>query len=121
MAGRPEIRIGNAERERAAGELGEHFSAGRLTAEEYGERVRVAYQARTGADLEPLFTDLPRIARPDRTARRRRDLRPLLILLVVAACVAWVAIVRVPPFFVFPLIWFVVGSRIWRHRVAHYR
>ena len=58
--GRRPLRIGDAERERAVADLGEHFAAGRLTEEEHGERTDQAYQARTQADLDALFDDLPR-------------------------------------------------------------
>ncbi len=53
------VRIGNAERDRAAELLGEHFRAGRLNVVEYDERVGAAYAAQTEADLRPLFVDLP--------------------------------------------------------------
>jgi TM2 domain-containing membrane protein YozV len=56
----PSIRIGNAEREAAVRELGEHYAAGRLDAAEYEERTTAAYAARTADDLVPLFDDLPR-------------------------------------------------------------
>ena len=52
-------RIGDAERDRAADYLREHMSVGRLSQEEFDERVTAALQARTSADLEPLFNDLP--------------------------------------------------------------
>lgn len=52
-------RIGDAERDRAADYLREHMSVGRLSQEEFDERVTSALQARTAADLEPLFNDLP--------------------------------------------------------------
>jgi len=52
-------RIGDAERDRAADYLREHMSVGRLSQEEFDERVTAALQARTAADLEPLFSDLP--------------------------------------------------------------
>ena len=53
------IRIGDSEREDAVKRLGEHYEAGRLSAEEHSERVEQALRARTGADLDGLFTDLP--------------------------------------------------------------
>ncbi|WP_350278231.1 DUF1707 domain-containing protein [Kribbella sp. HUAS MG21] len=53
------IRIGDSEREDAVRRLGEHYEAGRLSAEEHSERVDQALQAKTGADLDALFTDLP--------------------------------------------------------------
>src|ERR671917_799968 len=56
----PSLRIGNAEREAAVRELGEHYAAGRLDAAEYEERTTAAYAARTADDLQPLFADLPR-------------------------------------------------------------
>jgi hypothetical protein len=59
MAELPEIRIGTAEREEAVALLGEHFSAGRLSLVEFDDRVALAAQAVTRADLVPLFSDLP--------------------------------------------------------------
>lgn len=59
MAELPEIRIGTAEREEAIALLGEHFSAGRLSLVEFDDRVALATQAVTRADLVPLFSDLP--------------------------------------------------------------
>jgi len=53
------LRIGDAERDRAAGCLGEHLAAGRLDSEEYDQRLELALTARVGADLERLFSDLP--------------------------------------------------------------
>lgn len=55
-----QIRIGDAERDAAAGALGEHYAAGRLTKTEYDERVDQVWTARFEQDLQPLFTDLPR-------------------------------------------------------------
>lgn len=55
----PNIRIGNDERDAAIRALDEHLSAGRLDPDEYGDRVARASVARTFADLEPLFSDLP--------------------------------------------------------------
>ena len=54
------LRIGDAEREAAAHELGEHFAMGRITADEHGERLEQVWAARTAADLAPAFRDLPR-------------------------------------------------------------
>ncbi|MGH3510048.1 MAG: DUF1707 SHOCT-like domain-containing protein [Nocardioidaceae bacterium] len=54
-----QLRIGDREREAAVAALGEHYAAGRLTKDEFDERSTLAYQARTSADLAPLFRDLP--------------------------------------------------------------
>jgi hypothetical protein len=53
------IRIGDTEREDAVKRLGEHYEAGRLTAEEHTERIGRALEAKTDADLAGLFSDLP--------------------------------------------------------------
>jgi hypothetical protein len=53
------IRIGDEERDDAVRRLGEHYEAGRLTAEEHTERVGEALQAKTQEDLAGLFADLP--------------------------------------------------------------
>jgi hypothetical protein len=53
------IRIGDKEREDAVKRLGEHYEAGRLTAEEHTERIGQALEAKTDADLKALFSDLP--------------------------------------------------------------
>jgi hypothetical protein len=53
------LRIGDAERLAAVTALGDHFAAGRLDQNELDERTATAFAARTFADLEPLFADLP--------------------------------------------------------------
>lgn len=64
----PNIRIGDSEREQAINALGEHYSAGRLDIDEYGERSAKVTAARTRNDLNALFSDLPqphpRVASP---------------------------------------------------------
>jgi DUF1707 SHOCT-like domain len=55
-----DMRVSDADRDRAVSELSEHFQAGRLTTEEFNQRSGQALQARTGGDLEVLFSDLPR-------------------------------------------------------------
>jgi hypothetical protein len=54
-----DVRVSDHERDQAIAELSEHFQAGRLTQEEFGDRSGRALQARTGSDLSELFTDLP--------------------------------------------------------------
>jgi TM2 domain-containing membrane protein YozV len=54
------IRVGNTEREQAVQALGDHFAQGRLEPDEFEERTTAAYAARTAADLDVLFHDLPR-------------------------------------------------------------
>ncbi len=56
----PEIRIGDAEREQAQTDLGEHYAAGRLDHDEYTVRLDQVWAARTRSELDPVFRDLPR-------------------------------------------------------------
>jgi len=54
------MRVSDAEREAAAAELREHFASGRLsTSDELDQRLTSVFAAKTRADLNALFTDLP--------------------------------------------------------------
>ncbi len=55
----PSERVADADRERVIEELREHMLAGRLTAEEFEERIGSAHAARTRADLDAVSIDLP--------------------------------------------------------------
>jgi Domain of unknown function (DUF1707) len=55
-----DLRVSDADRDRALSELSEHYQAGRLLIEEFDERSGQALRARTGSDLARLFADLPR-------------------------------------------------------------
>jgi hypothetical protein len=57
---RGDLRVSDADRDRAISELSEAFQAGRLTAEEFEERSDHALRARTGNDIAKLLADLPR-------------------------------------------------------------
>jgi hypothetical protein len=59
MAAGPGIRIGDAEREAAATSLREHYAAGRLTMEEFQERLDATFAAKTNLDLAKITADLP--------------------------------------------------------------
>ena len=54
-----DLRVSDADRDRAVSELSEAFQAGRITAEEFGQRSGQALAARTGKELTALLTDLP--------------------------------------------------------------
>lgn len=97
-----ELRIGDAERERAQSLLADHYAAGRLDHDEYSERLDRIWEARTHSDLDPVFHDLPGAPVRPRTAystpaSRRPTGRPvarswrmppvLVALLVVLAVV----------------------------------
>ena len=67
------MRASDAEREQAADALREHYAAGRLTAEEFGERLDAVYAASTARELEQLRHDLPHL--PPSPAARRAELQ----------------------------------------------
>jgi hypothetical protein len=71
-----QLRIGDAEREAAARELGEHYAQGRITAEEHTERLDLVWSARTAADLAPAFSDLPGPAPAAARTTAARESRP---------------------------------------------
>jgi hypothetical protein len=73
VPGNPRIRASDADRDRATALLREHHAAGRLTAEEFHERMDAALDAKTLGELDELLSDLPAIdlyRLPDETLRR---------------------------------------------------
>jgi hypothetical protein len=60
----PDLRIGDAEREAAAANLREHYAQGRLTLEEFNERLDAVFKATTQRELNLLIHDLPHAAAP---------------------------------------------------------
>gem|GEM_PF-6739236 len=53
------MRASDADREQVVTELTEHHVEGRLSTEEFSERARLAYGARTSGELTDLLSDLP--------------------------------------------------------------
>jgi hypothetical protein len=73
VPGNPRIRASDADRDRAAALLRAHHAAGRLTAEEFGDRLDTALEAKTRGELDELMADLPAIdlyQLPDASLRR---------------------------------------------------
>jgi hypothetical protein len=54
-----DLRVSDADRDRALFELSEAFRSGRLTADEFDQRSGQALNARTGNELTVLLADLP--------------------------------------------------------------
>jgi len=95
------IRISDADRDRAAARLREHFAQGRLSSDELDERISAALTAKTIGDLRPIMADLPGPApvapqarqsppwamRHGPVFRRGPRLLPLAILALIAALV----------------------------------
>ena len=55
------LRIGDAERDAAAADLGEHYVAGRLSLDELHHRLGAVFSARTYGQLTRVMADLPRL------------------------------------------------------------
>ena len=98
------LRIGDAEREQAAAALGEHYAQGRLSSDEHAERLDQIWTARTRAELQPVFRDLPDparrtaspAARPWPSRAERRGGPPGLLLVVLGALLLLTVLTHVP-------------------------
>jgi hypothetical protein len=74
MAYDPNMRVSDTDRDRTASLLREHLAAGRLTPEEFNERLEQAFSARTVGEIDSLLGDLPGIdlyRLPDAALTRR--------------------------------------------------
>jgi hypothetical protein len=112
------LRIGDAERTETADRLSKHFGDGRLDEAEFHERLDQAMHAKTRADLDALFHDLPpEGATPVPTARRRRSHSLLFLVLVAIAAIVTTSYV------VSHIPWLLAGLVIFlliRHRHARH-
>jgi hypothetical protein len=106
VAEHPSVRASDADRERAAAEIREHFAQGRLQQDELTERLGQAYTAQTTAELAALRADLPAlppspVVRRTEMAERRGELTRQLVQETGAATA---------PFLVAVVIWLVSGA-----------
>jgi Domain of unknown function (DUF1707) len=145
------IRVSDADRERVADRLREHFAEGRLSTDELDERIAAALSAKTVAELRRVTADLPdpepapgqgrsqgqgRPYPPPWAGRRgfarrrhRPRLLPLLLLLLIAALVipgaGWLLFVFVKVVLVFWLVATVAAifaaARFRRHVRRHWQ
>ena len=95
-AGGPQTLASDADRDTAVGLLNAAWAEGRLTADEYDQRLSAAYAARTWQQLDQLTADLPAppaaaTGQPATGMFAGADLRLLCVLLVVCppAGIAW--------------------------------
>lgn len=86
--GTSHLRASDADRERAVDLLRAAFVEGRLTNEEYDERVAQAYSARTYGDLTSLIADLPAPPQPAPPAVRRST-NSLAVASLVCGVALW--------------------------------
>ena len=95
-AGGPQTLASDADRDSAVGLLNAAWAEGRLTADEYDQRLSAAYAARTWQQLDQLTADLPAppaaaTGQPATGMFAGADLRLLCVLLVACppAGIAW--------------------------------
>ena len=140
----PQMRISDADRAEVADRLSKHYSDGRLDQAEFNERLDRAMNAKTRADLNGLFADLPPTDEPDKAVKTARppDQRPgnrhpvqrVLGLILITVVAIFVARALMWPFFGFfgfaghllfvPVPWIliaIVAFLCWRYATRHRR
>jgi hypothetical protein len=90
-----DLRVSDADRDRALAALSEHYQAGRLTLDEFEERSEQTLVSKTARELTGLFTDLPTttqvVAPPMGQAAAVPEARPHLPVGRVMATAAGIA------------------------------
>ena len=72
MTHTPDLLVSDADRARVSSQLREHYESGRLTLDEFQERLDEAHGARTEAQLERVLRQLPSPKLPTVSPRDRR-------------------------------------------------
>ena len=118
----PRMRAGDADRAKVVEKLGRHLGEGRLTVDEFDERVTQAHAAVYLDQLPPLFADLPPDPAPPapRSPRSRAWAPQSAAFVVLAAMVlSWSAVMLVhgiPPVFPLLLLFVFLRHRRWSRR-----
>ena len=117
----PRMRAGDKDRQRVVEQLGKHFGEGRLTIEEFDERVVRAHAAVHLDELPALTVDLPREVEPHRPRTARPQLRaPAGVFVVLALLMSWSMVTAVvygtPPFLLLILLFLLVRHGRWSRR-----
>ena len=117
----PRMRAGDKDRQRVVEQLGKHFGEGRLTVEEFDERVVRAHGSVYLDELPALTVDLPRDAEPHRRPTRSSGRVPTAVfLLLLAMLLSWSMVAAVvygaPPLFALFLLFLFLRHRRWSRR-----
>ena len=117
----PRMRAGDKDRQRVVEQLGKHFGEGRLTVEEFDERVVRAHAAVYLDELPALTVDLPREPEPHhRPTRPRMRVTSAVVVFLIAMLLAWSVVAAVvhgaPPFFALILLFVFLRRSRWSRR-----
>jgi hypothetical protein len=116
----PRMRAGDKDRQGVVEQLGKHFGEGRLTVEEFDERVVRAHRATYLDELPALTVDLPREPEPQRRPTRQRAPVPSPFVFLLAMLLAWSMVAAVvygtPPFLALILLFLFLRHRRWSRR-----
>jgi hypothetical protein len=119
----PRMRAGDKDRQRVVEELGKHFGEGRLTVEEFDERVVRAHASVYLDELPALTADLPGDPQPQpqspyrrRSPQRREPVFVLLVAMLLAWSLVATVVYSVPPLFGLFLLFLFVRHMRWSRR-----
>jgi len=121
----PRMRAGDKDRQRVVELLGKHFGEGRLTVQEFDERIVRAHAAVYLDELPALTVDLPGEPQPQPQPHRRPTRSPMRVpstvfLLLIAMLLAWSIVATVvfeaPPLFALFLVFLFLRHRRWSRR-----
>jgi len=114
------MRAGDKDRQRVVEQLGKHFGEGRLTVEEFDERVVQAHASRYLDELPALTADLPREPEPIRRPTRPGMRVPAVLVVLLVMLLAWSLVTAVvygaPPLFALLLLFLFLRQRRWSRR-----
>ena len=113
-----DVRVSDAERDEVVQQLSRHTGDGRLTMDEFEERVGEVFAAKTRRELDATLRGLPRASvRVPRRVDLADRLRPLigiaLLVLAVVAIGPWIL------WFAIPMLWCRLAGRAHRHHRHH--
>jgi hypothetical protein len=117
----PRMRAGDKDRQRVVEQLGKHFGEGRLTVEEFDERVVRAHASVYLDELPALTADLPGDPQPQRRPTRSSGRVPAAVLvLLIAMLFTWTVVAAVvhgaPPIFALFVLFLFLRHRRWSRR-----
>src|SRR5512133_2115689 len=91
----PRMRAGDKDRQHVVEQLGKHFGEGRLTVEEFDDRVVRAHASVYLDELPALTADLPRDPEPQRRPSRPAPRVPVFVFVLLAIFLAYSMVMAV--------------------------